>query len=304
MSAHQPGIFKVYTIAILAMLFWGLSFVWSSIVLQYYSPIATIFLRLVISTAVLFFFLKISGKMEKIKKEDFKLILISAFFNPFLYFLGENYGLKLTSPTIASVIIATIPVFAAIAARVTLKERLHWINVLGIAVSFSGIIIMLINKDMSFNSSPIGIGMLLFAVASAVTYSVFLKRLTLKHSSMNIIFYQNAIGIVLFLPVFLVHDLKNVLSIIPDARLITALLLLAVFASTFAFVFFTMTVKSIGVTRANVFSNLIPVFTGIFSFIFISEIFTLNKIFGMIIVITGVFITQTTKSISRKYKGI
>jgi drug/metabolite transporter (DMT)-like permease len=300
MRDHQPGIYKTYTVAILAMLFWGLSFVWSSIVLQYYSPIATIFLRLVISTGVLFLFLKISKKMEKIKKEDFRLIVISAFFNPFLYFLGENYGLKLTSPTIASVIIATIPVFAAVAARLTLKEKLHWINILGIIVSFAGIMVMLVNRDMTLSASPIGVGMLLFAVASAVIYSVFLKRLTEKYSSMNIIFYQNLIGIVLFLPVFLVHDLGDVLSVIPDVRLVTSLLLLAVFASTIAFVFFTMTVKSIGVSRANVFSNLIPVFTGIFSFIFISEIFTLNKIIGMIVVIAGVFITQTTKSFTKK----
>jgi drug/metabolite transporter (DMT)-like permease len=117
---------------------------------------------------------------------------------------------------------------------------------------------------------------------------------------MNIIFYQNLIGIALFLPVFLIHDLSDVLSVTPDLRLVTSLLLLAVFASTFAFVFFTMTVKAIGVSRANVFSNLIPVFTGIFSFIFISEIFTLNKIIGMIVVIAGVFITQTTKSFTRK----
>jgi drug/metabolite transporter (DMT)-like permease len=300
MNAHQPGIYKTYTFAILAMLFWGLSFVWSSIVLQYYSPIATIFLRLVISTTVLFLFLKVSGKMERIKKEDFRLIVISAFFNPFLYFLGENYGLKLTSPTIASVIIATIPVFAAVAARFTLKEKLHWINVLGIIVSFTGIIVMLVNRDMTLSASPIGAGMLLFAVASAVTYSIFLKRLTEKYSSMNIIFYQNLIGIALFLQVFLVFDLRDVLSVSPDARLVTSLLLLSVFASTFAFVFFTMTVKSIGVSRANVFSNLIPVFTGIFSFIFISEIFTVNKIVGMIVVIAGVFITQTTKSFSTK----
>lgn len=298
MSPHPSGIFKTYVVAIFAMLFWGLSFVWSSIVLEYYSPIATIFLRLIISTAVLFLILVMSRKLERIRKEDFRLIMIASFLNPFLYFLGENYGLKLTSPTIASVIIATIPVFAAIVARFTLKEKLKWINVLGIMVSFAGILVMLVDRDMTLIASPLGIGMLMFAVMSAVIYSVFLKRLTRKYSSMNIIFYQNAIGIALFLPVFLIYDLKDVMSVTPDARLVTSLLLLAVFASTLAFVFFTMTVKSVGVTRANVFSNLIPVFTGIFSFIFISEIFTWHKILGMLTVIAGVFITQTTKSVT------
>jgi drug/metabolite transporter (DMT)-like permease len=53
-----------------------------------------------------------------------------------------------------------------------------------------------------------------------------------------------------------------------------------------------MTVKEIGISRANVFTNLIPVFTAIFSAIFISEIFTITKITGMAIVIAGVMVAQ------------
>ncbi|MDD2345596.1 MAG: EamA family transporter, partial [Bacteroidales bacterium] len=49
----------VYSFAILAMLFWGLTFIWSKIVFEYYNPIATITLRLLISTVLLFFILLI-----------------------------------------------------------------------------------------------------------------------------------------------------------------------------------------------------------------------------------------------------
>lgn len=284
--------FKVYGIAVLSMLFWGMSFVWTSIVLKYYSPIATIFLRLVISGGILIIYLLLSGKLEKIRREDYKLLGMSAIFNPFLYFLGENYGLKFSSPSIAAVIIATIPVFTAIVARYTVKEKLPMINIIGIMISFGGITVMLINPDLTLNASPTGVSMLLFAVASAVAYAIFLKRLTEKYSPMNIIAYQNLIGIVLFLPLFLIFDLHEVVNIRLTSELVTSLLLLAVFASTLAFVFFTMTVKSLGVSRANVFSNLIPVFTGIFSYIFISEIFTVNKVMGIVVVVFGVFITQ------------
>jgi drug/metabolite transporter (DMT)-like permease len=102
--------FGIYPIVILSMIFWGMSFVWTSIVFKYYHPITTIFLRLVISSILLTVFIFITGKFEKLKKEDRGLLLISALFNPFLYFLGENFGLMNSSPTISSVIIATIPV--------------------------------------------------------------------------------------------------------------------------------------------------------------------------------------------------
>ena len=288
--------YHVYIVAVLSMLFWGLSFIWSTIVLRYYSPVATIFLRLLISSAFLFFFLKISGKLQKVKREHYLLFLFSAIFNPFFYFLGENYGLKYSTPTIAAVVIATIPVFTPLVARYTLRERLPWVNLLGILISFVGIAVMLLNPDLSLNASYRGLAMLLIAVASAVAYSVFLKKLTVNYSAISIIAWQNLIGVALFLPFFLIFDLDRVLAIPLNEELVTSLLLLAVFASSFAFIFFTITIKALGVSRANVFSNLIPVFTGIFSYIFISEIFTINKIAGMLTVIFGVAVAQLRRA--------
>ncbi len=95
-----------------------------------------------------------------------------------------------------------------------------------------------------------------------------------------------------FLPLFLLLDIKSFIQVRPNLELIAALLQLAVFASSLAFIFFTMAVRELGVSRTNVFSNLIPVFTAVFSVIFISETFTVNKIAGMVIVISGVMITQ------------
>lgn len=287
--------FGIYPIVILSMVFWGMSFVWTSIVFKYYHPITTIFLRLVISSILLAVFIFITGKFEKLKKEDRRLLFISALFNPFLYFLGENFGLKNSSPTISSVIIATIPIFTPFVAFFTLKERLPWLNIAGIIVSFLGIGIMLVNPDLSLNASPVGVICLLGAVASAVTYSVFLKRLTQKHSALMIITYQNVIGIFYFLPLFLIFDFRHFISVRPNPELISSLLQLSLFASSVAFIFYTMTVKEIGISRANVFTNLIPVFTAIFSAIFISEIFTITKITGMAIVIAGVMVAQVRK---------
>ena len=122
------------------MLFWGLSFIWSSLLLKFYQPVTLIFIRLVISSIFLFALIFFLGKFEKVERKDYKLILLSALFNPFLYFLGENYGLKFSSPTIAAVIIATIPLFSPLIAYLTFREKLTPVNFIGIAVSFAGVI--------------------------------------------------------------------------------------------------------------------------------------------------------------------
>jgi len=287
--------FGIYPIAVLSMIFWGMSFVWTSIVFKYYHPITTIFLRLIISTLMLSAIIYFSGKYERLKKEDSGLFLLSSLFNPFFYFLGENFGLQSTSSTISAVVIATIPLFTPLVAYFALKERLTWLNIAGIFISFLGIGVMLVNPDLSLNASPGGVLLLLGAVASAVIYSVFLKRLTSNYAPLTIITYQNAIGVIYFLPLFLFIDYDHFITVRPNFELISSLLQLSLFASSMAFIFFTMAVKELGVSRTNVFSNLIPVFTAIFSAIFISEIFTANKISGMAIVIIGLMISQIRK---------
>ena len=281
------------------MLFWGMSFVWTTVVLKYYDPISTIFLRLVLSTIILFSGLALFKKLEKINKEDYKLFLVSALFNPFFYFLGENFGLKYSTPTIASVLIATIPLFVPVAAYFMLKERVSRMSIIGIIISFWGIIVMLVNRDLSLNTPPLGAGLLGIAVASAVFYTILIKRLSPKYSAFTIIAVQNLIGIIYFLPLFLIFGLNKFVQVKPNFELISSLVALAFFCSTLAFVFFTISIKNIGVSRTSVFGNLIPVFTAIFSFIILSEQFNLNKIVGMGIVMIGVVLAQF--KIRRRY---
>ncbi len=281
--------------AVAAMFFWGMSFIWSSIVFEYYEPITTIFLRLGLSSIFLFLVLTLAGRLQKISRQHYFLLLASAFFNPFLYFLGENFGLKFSSASISAVVIATIPLFTPVAAWLLIRERISILNIIGILVSFGGIMIMLFRPDLSFSFEPKGMILLFLAVFSAVIYSIFLKRLTEHYNPMNIIAWQNLIGTILFLPLFLVFDFGHFLEAQPDSRMFSALISLAILASSMAYVLFTYTIKHLGVSRANVYSNLIPVITAVASYYILDEIFSTGKLIGMFIVLTGVFMTQIHK---------
>ncbi|MEZ5083690.1 MAG: DMT family transporter [Bacteroidales bacterium] len=288
--------FYIYGSVVMSMLFWGMSFVWTAIVLETYPPITIIFLRLLISTAVLFLWLKIFGKFKKIKKEHYKLFLLSALFNPFFYFIGENYGVKLTSPTISAVIIATIPLVVPVFAWIWLKEKLGILNILGLLVSFVGIMIMLLDDNLSFEANPLGVAALIFAVISAVGFAILLKKLSSHYSPMLIIAVQNLLGLFFFLPIFLGFEFSNFLSIKPDVRVITSLLALAILCSSLAYIGFTLATREIGVSRTNIFANLIPVSTAIFSFLIIGEEINSQKILGIAIVILGLFFSQLKKN--------
>ncbi len=295
MKSEKGSPAYIYIFALLAMVFWGMSFIWTSIVFDYYPPITTIFLRLVISSTFLFIILAVSGFLQRIRREHFLLFLLSAIFNPFFYFLGENYGLKYSTPSISAVVIATIPLFTPFAAWFMIREKVSRLNIAGIMISFTGILVMLIKPDFSFATDPLGVILLLLAVASAVIYSVLLKRLTKHYTPVNIIAWQNLLGVIFFLPLFLILDFGEFIAVVPDRRLLVALFSLAIIASSVAYVLFATTIKHIGVSRANVYSNLIPVTTVIASYFILDEIFTGRKVLGIVIVILGVFITQINK---------
>ena len=285
--------FKVYLFAVLSMLFWGLSFVWFKIVVKWYEPITIIFLRLIISGSLMMVFMLLTRSWQTIKRKHLKYFLLLAFAQPFCYFLGESFGLTLVSSTIASVIIATIPLFSPFAGYFLVREKVTIPVVLGIVFSFLGIILMLINPDFSLNASPKGVLLLFLAVFAAVAYSVIIRKISHEYNPVTIITNQNLIGAVYFLPLFLVFDFQHFITVTPTRELIMALLQLAVCASTLAYVFYIIAIKGIGVIKANVFANLIPVFTGFFSFLILGETFTALKIAGMLLVLFGVVVSQS-----------
>ncbi len=275
------------------MMFWGLSFVWSKVVFKYYDPITTIILRLIISSILLFATLYIFYPKE-IKKIDknIKWFFLMAFFEPFMYFIGESFGLLKVDATFASVIISTIPVFTAAIGFYFLKEKLTFINFLGIVISCSGVIIMMLNNKMQFNAPLDGVLLIFLAVASAVGYGVIMKKISLHYHPIYIIAIQNLIGVILFLPLFAIFGYQKFITVTPNFELISSLLMLSVLASSIAFILYTYVVRDMGIAKANIFTNLIPIFTAIASLFILNEQFTLIKIIGITIVISGVYLSQ------------
>jgi drug/metabolite transporter (DMT)-like permease len=287
---------RPYLALVFSMIFWSFSFVWFKIANRDYDPIAIVFIRLCIAILFLSAFLWITGRFTRVRKGDRKYFFLLALFEPFLYFLGESFGLTYVSSTVGSVIISTIPVFAVIFAWVIYRERLKLINYLGVILSFAGVIIFITNSTGSIDMNPRGLALMFLAVVSAVGYNMVLHRLAHEYDPVTIVNIQNMIGAVLFLPLFLIFDLKELLATGFVADSFGSIILLAIFASCGAFVLFAYSVRHLGISRANIFSNLIPVFTAVFAFFIVGDRLTIRNGVGMAIVIAGLFLSQAGKN--------
>lgn len=284
--------FLAYVSVIASMIFWSFSFIWSKEALEVYGPLTILFFRLSLASAALLIFSKVIGKLNKIEKGDWKYFFLLSFFEPFLYFIGETYGLDLVSPTIAAVLIATIPLFLPFVAWYYFKESITPFKVYGTLLSFVGVLLVVINTNMSLNADVFGILLLLLAVFSAVAYTAILNKLSHKYNAFSIVAWQSALALIGFGPLFYFlewPDLKETGLIWEGVR---PILFLGLFASIFAFVFFTQSIKELGVTRSGVFTNAIPVFTSIFSFFILGEkLLSINYI-GILVVVAGLFLSQ------------
>lgn len=290
-----------YAALLLAMVSWALSFVWFKVALPVYGPLTIVFFRLVISAALLFVVLKLTGKFVIPSKKNRKLLLLLALFEPFLYFLGESYGLMYISSTLAAVIVATIPLFAPIPARIFHKEHPSGNFFIGAVISFLGVIFVAFQPGLSV--SALGVGLEFLAVAAALGYTTVLKKVPSEVSILSVVFYQSLIGAVYFLPLWLIFEAKETIATPFDLSAFVAIVELALVASVLAFVLFGYGVRKIGMNRSNVFVNAIPGFTAIFAWAILGEALTIYKIGGLILLFVGLWLAQRKKiSLKRLFK--
>jgi drug/metabolite transporter (DMT)-like permease len=255
-----------------------------------------IMLRLIIATFLLFIFAIATGKFQKLQLKDLKWFLILAFFEPYIYFVGETYGLTLVDSTTASVIVSTIPLFAPVLAYIVLNEKISRTNALGILISLVGVYFLVYEKNTNLNTNSWGVTLSFVAVFAGICYAITLRKIPLSYSAINIVLYQSLIGLIFFVPTFLITDFHTFQNYEITSRSIVALLLLAVFASVIAFVLFASSIRKLGVAKSNAFVNLIPVFTAIFSWLILDEVLTTNKWLGISIVVFGLYISQWKKN--------
>jgi drug/metabolite transporter (DMT)-like permease len=215
-----------------------------------------------------------------------------SFFEPFLYFIGEVFGITMVTSTTAAIIIATIPLVVPLAAFVFLGERVSMINIVGLGISFVGVMLVVMASDGSLKGNINGVLLMFLAVFGAVGYTILAKRLIHKYNGIIITAWQSTFGALLILPFFIVFDLPSIDFTAIRTESIWAILYLGVFGSSICFILFITAIRELGATKANVFANLVPVVAAIVSFLWLKETFTTFKLIGMFVIIFGVVLSE------------
>lgn len=285
-----------YVLITASVVFWGISFIMTKelfLTEEHMTVTLLITLRLAIASLVMVPMLALSGKLQRIRRADIKWFLLLALCEPFIYHLCETNGVKLVSGSLASVVIATIPLFVPFGMWVAYRQRIKPAMVVGVVLSLAGVVLML-NTSLFDPSTSLLKGMLYLsgAVAIAVVYTILLVKVVSHYHPLVITTWQNVIGLAYFLPLALAFDGGHFALLSWSPKMLLLLLILGIFCSTLAYAGYNYGVRTLGASEACIFNNAIPVFSLIAAVAIGQESFSWIKVIGMAVVIAGVVIAQ------------
>ena len=296
-------IFIGHTFACLVVLFWGMTFVSSKVLLADFTPVEILFDRFVIATAVLLVFAPKALKFISLKAELYAAGV--GLFGVTLYFVFENTALVYSNASNVSLIVSTTPFFVALFNRLIDKEQhLGGFFFLGFVIAMAGIACLSLSS-LKLELNPLGDILALGCALVWGLYNLYFSKLhAMGISTLYITTKSFFYSVLLTLPCMLVYgyDFKS------DALLkpvnIVNYMFLAVIASSVSFLIWNKAITCLGVVKTNVYIYAVPAVTAVGAIICIDEKLTEYTLLGMILAIAGLVISQIKPENSKEKKNI
>ena len=280
-----------YSPAVLAQLFWAMNFVVGDRVIAEFTPLELTFLRWLGAFPIL---LVITLWIERDRLDKWKLAarewwihIVQAVLGMVGYTLLLYAALDTTSAVNASVISAINPAVIALAAVVVLGERIRRGGVLGIAISFVGVVIVVLlggSGGIADVSVAVGDLLILGAILAWTAYVIISRRIqTPPITATTVQVGMSALMLALVMAIVGIQAQ-------PSTEGWWGLAIIIIFPSALAYLLWNVAVTQLGPSRSGVFLNLLPVFTAIIA-VALGDALTVWQVIGGIIVLAGVYLT-------------
>ncbi|MFP4083266.1 MAG: DMT family transporter, partial [Candidatus Aminicenantes bacterium] len=223
-----------------------------------------------------------------------KLILLGIIGNT-VFQMFFIHGMNLTTASNTSIIMAMTPVFVALLSSLTKQERIHWLTWLGIGISFVGFYFVITRQPGGISLSGKGIrGDLMIFLGNMcwAIYTVFSKPILERMSPLKLTTLTMVMGTVFYVP-FCLKDVLHLRLTAISTPAWGALFYSGLFALAICYVIWYFSVKIVGNIKTAIYGYLIPVFTVLFAYIFISETITYWQAVGALIILVGVYLARS-----------
>ncbi|MDR0815748.1 MAG: DMT family transporter [Bacteroidales bacterium] len=274
--------------ALLIVLVWGTTFISTKILLlNGLSPENIFFYRFLIAAVGIWFFGKSRWFADSVKDE--LLLVLLGVCGGSLYFVCENTALNITQTANVALIVCTAPLITAFLSHLMLpSEKLNRFVVQGSLMSLLGVALVAFNGHFVLKISPLGDFLSLMAALTWAIYTIVLKQLSNRYSSLFITRKVFIYGVITILPAFFFHPLGTELSVLLRPAVLGNLLYLGVVASLLCYFFWNILVNRIGAVRTSNYIYIVPLVALIAGVIALNEVITPVAIVGALLILAGV----------------
>jgi len=281
-----------YLLILLAVIFWGTSFVATKTLLTEIKPVTIIILRLITASFLLTFIAIYTKRNFSLNIKSHGWIFILALIAVFHLWIQVT-GLQFTTAANTGWIIGTAPVFMAVMGLIFFKEKITLLAFGGIILAIFGLLMLIGKGDVT------SIGLIenkgdLLVLGSAFTwgvYSMVNKKISLTYSPLMTILYLFLMMAVIIIPFNLNREIVS--SVINLSITGWAMVLfLGLFCSGIAYVIWAQALRDMESAKVGAFLYLEPLITVLAAWFFLREEITLLMIISGLLITLGVIIVN------------
>jgi drug/metabolite transporter (DMT)-like permease len=294
------------TIALIAVsiatLIYGVTFTIAKEVMPIYlKPFAFILLRVSGATLV-FWFVGLFIKTQKIEKADYKKIVLAAFFGIALNMLSFFKGLSLTTPISASVMMVTSPIMVLIFSSILIKKAIGKQRILGVFIGLIGTVLLITygnSSEGNTENSNLGNFLVFINAASYGLYLVLAKNLITKYHPIVFVKWLYLFGLIFVIP-FGYSELTAVVWQEIPTHIYWNIGFVVIFTSCVTYLFNLYGLSKLKPTTVSVFIYMQPLIATLYALIVGSDSLNLIKVGATLLIFLGVYLV--TKQVQESTK--
>lgn len=272
---------------------WGSSYLFIRIAVVEVPPITLVAARLVLAALILMLTLRALGRPFPKDRKLWRAYAVMGFLSGALPYILISWGEQYIHSSLAALLQATMPIFTVILALfLTDDERLSWNLVLGVALGFLGVaVLMLPDLRQGLQANLQG---QLAIVASSLSYAgatVFARNRLRGQPPLTSTMGQMTMGAAFTLPLSLLIDRPFALS--PSLAAIAAWLALTILGTVVAYVIYYALIGRTSATLVSTVTYIIPIVGLILGALVLDEPVTINLLISLALIIVGVLLVRT-----------